>query len=70
MGVSLGTGVQGRYSVCLSICALYVWVSLEISGLGQRHGVDYGITGSSGLPIVPIAWDHCHAASLRQTRST
>lgn len=47
-GVSLGTGVHTQQPVFerLCICELYVWVSQKISGFSQRHGVDYGITGS------------------------
>lgn len=49
-------------SVCLAgggglcICALHVWVSLEISRFSWRHGVTYGIVGSLWLPIVPVGW--------------
>lgn len=47
-----------------------VWVSQEISGSSQRHRVDYGITGSSRLPIVPVAWDQHTALPLRDKWET
>ncbi len=60
-GESLGAGVQGP-AVCvfedLCICALHVFVSLEINHFSRRNWVDYGITEPVGLPIVPIALYH------------
>lgn len=61
MGVSLGTGVQGTavwVFECLCICALYGCHWGLVASVRGR-GVDYGITGSWWLPIVPIARDHC-----------
>lgn len=57
VGVSLRAGV-GRAaewgSECLSICALYVFVSAQIGGVIQRHGLDYRKARSPWLRFVQI----------------